>query len=227
MLWEIKTVNLVEKYGITKYEEMLCSIVRVIIGSNRCPKCIQKKSKKKYGWKENMGRYWAEKYCNTSVGCYTYGFYPLLNSPVKKIGKFCSIATGLKVVPNNHFLSYVSTSPIVTLKEFGFVDVDNDEVVNANREVTIGNDVWIGENVIIFEGVTIGDGAVIGAGSIIRKDVAPYAVVVGVDKIVRYRFSKEMINKLLELKWWDWEEEVIRQRIKDFSDSNEFKQYLK
>jgi len=59
----------------------------------------------------------------------------------------------------------------------------------------IGNDVWIGARSIILDNVTIGDGAVIGSGSIITKDVPPYAVVVGANKIIKYRFPDEIIQK--------------------------------
>lgn len=78
--------------------------------------------------------------------------------------------------------------------------------------VRIGNDVWIGDNVIIKNGVKIGDGAVVGLGAVVTKDVPPYAVVAGVPaKIIKYRFSDEIISELLELEWWNLEEDVIRQ----------------
>lgn len=95
-------------------------------------------------------------------------------------------------------------------------------ISGEDRKVVIGNDVWIGARCIIFEGVTIGDGAVIAAGSIIRKDVPPYAVVGGVDKILRYRFDKDTVNKLLQIQWWNWDDEKIRRNIDLFRDKNNF-----
>ena len=64
---------------------------------------------------------------------------------------------------------------------------------------------WIGLNVTILGGVTVGDGAVLAAGAIVTKDVPPYAIVGGNPaKIIKYRFSKEQIEKLLKIKWWNW-----------------------
>ena len=61
-----------------------------------------------------------------------------------------------------------------------------------------------------MSGVTIGDGAVIAANSHIVKDVEPYSIVGGNPaKLIRYRFTKEQIEKLLKIKWWNWPDEVI------------------
>ena len=75
----------------------------------------------------------------------------------------------------------------------------------------IGNDVWIGRNAVIKDGVTVGDGAIIGTSAVVTKDVPPYAIVVGVPaRIIRYRFSPEIIEALLELRWWDLPLEKIQ-----------------
>ena len=82
--------------------------------------------------------------------------------------------------------------------------------VEINKAVNIGNDVWIGEAVFICDGITIGDGAIIGAHSVVTHDVPPYAIVAGAPaKFLRYRFSKDEIEKLRNLKWWDWTEEKL------------------
>ena len=89
--------------------------------------------------------------------------------------------------------------------------------------IKIGNDVWIGRGVIIMDNVTIGHGAIIGSGSIVTKHVPPYAVVVGNPaKVKKYRFNKEIIEKLLKIKWWEWDKETIIQRIEDFKDIKKF-----
>lgn len=78
----------------------------------------------------------------------------------------------------------------------------------------IGNDVWIGYEAIIFAGVTIGDGAIIGSRAVVTKDVPPYGIVGGVPaKLIRKRFSEEIISTLLEIRWWNWSRERIIKNI--------------
>lgn len=96
----------------------------------------------------------------------------------------------------------------------------NSEIRN-NEVVIIGNDVWIGANAVILPGVTIGDGAVVAAGAVVAKDVAPYEIVGGVPaKRIRYRFDEDTIEKLLEIKWWEWEHSVIEENIESLFDVN-------
>ena len=72
-----------------------------------------------------------------------------------------------------------------------------------------------------MSGVKIGDGAVIGAYSIVTKDIPPYTIVAGNPaKQIRKRFSDDVINKLLELKWWDMDESKINE-ISDILCSND------
>ncbi|WP_140538245.1 DapH/DapD/GlmU-related protein [Mesorhizobium sp. B1-1-8] len=77
--------------------------------------------------------------------------------------------------------------------------------------VTVGNDVWIGHGAIMLPGVAIGDGAVVGAGAVVTKDVPPYAIVVGSPaKVIRYRFSEDVVAKLLAIQWWQWDDEKVK-----------------
>ena len=96
-----------------------------------------------------------------------------------------------------------------------------EESRGTKGNVKIGNDVWIGFNVTIQSGVTIGDGAIVGTNALVTKDVEPYAIVGGTPaKVIRYRFDEETINKLLEIKWWDWDLEKIHENRDLLNDQN-------
>ena len=107
------------------------------------------------------------------------------------IGSFCSIGIEQRLVQNGHNINYVSTYGV-------FLDYKKD-MSDADRSIRIGNDVWIGAHSIIRSGVTIGDGAVIGAGSVITKNVAPYTVVVGGNRVIKQRFSDNIVESLLSM----------------------------
>jgi acetyltransferase-like isoleucine patch superfamily enzyme len=82
----------------------------------------------------------------------------------------------------------------------------------CNGDIEIGNDVWIGAHSTIMSGVKIGNGAVVAAKSVVTKDVPPYAIVGGNPaRIIKYRFDKSQIEKLLNISWWDWDEDKIRE----------------
>ena len=84
----------------------------------------------------------------------------------------------------------------------------------STRDTTIGNDVWIGYGAMIMGGARLGDGAVVAAGSVVFSDVPPYAVVAGNPaKIVRSRFSPEIVERMLRIQWWHWSEERIRENL--------------
>ena len=90
-------------------------------------------------------------------------------------------------------------------------------VVKTLKRIEIGNDVWLGRNVIITNGSNIGNGVIAGAGAVITKDVPDYAVVVGVPaRIIRYRYTEKQIKKLNKIAWWNWSDDVIRERYNDF-----------
>ena len=78
----------------------------------------------------------------------------------------------------------------------------------GRREIIIGHDVWIGYNAKIINSITIGTGAVIGAYAVVREDIPPYAIVIGDPaRIVKYRFNETQIAWLLEIAWWNWEDD--------------------
>ena len=89
--------------------------------------------------------------------------------------------------------------------------------------ITIGNDVWIGYEAVILSGVTIGDGAIIGTRAVVTKDVPPYAIVGGSPaKVLKKRFSDDIIEKLLKIKWWNWPVEKIARSLEYIQSGNLF-----
>ena len=134
-----------------------------------------------------------------------------------KVGKYCSISFDTIIGAVSHPLENISTHAFSYRKQFGIV---NENKNYENKQTEIGNDVWIGCGAIILAGVKIGDGAVIGAGSVVTKDVQPYSIVAGVPaKELRKRFSKEIISELLEIKWWNCPDIILKKNIKLFSKS--------
>lgn len=203
------SVSLIEKYEVKKLDAYMAAVVRRINGTKFCPESIYKYSLKKYGYKDNLARYYTEKYTGIPVGKFTWGFRELRDDVIKSIGAYSSIAAGQRVIINGHKSDYVTTWNS---------ELDYRKDLPIKRSTTIGNDVWIGAGCILLNNITIGDGAIIGAGSIITKDVPPYAVVVGANRLVKYRFPDEIIQKLLQMKWWEWEDEKIRSCYKLFED---------
>ena len=97
------------------------------------------------------------------------------------------------------------------------------KLCSSGKTVEIGNDVWIGDDVTILGGVTIGDGAVVGTSALVTKDVPPYSIVGGVPaKVIRMRFEQETINRLLDIKWWNWDISKIKQESCEFDDVEKF-----
>lgn len=123
----------------------------------------------------------------------------------------------------SHTLDKLSTSPIFTLRVNGCQEqwVDKDIEKEKNDKAYLGNDVWVGSHVLVNGGVHIGDGACVAAGAVVVKDVPSYAIVGGVPaKIIRYRFSEDVVTKLLELKWWDMPDTDLKKYIHIFQKEN-------
>lgn len=144
-----------------------------------------------------------------------------------EIGSFCSVGPEVLIGLSVHPLDYISTYP-------GFYAPERvscrTNLVNAKKiqiveqaPIRIGNDVWIGARAIVLGGIQVGDGAVIGAGAVVTKNVAPYEIVGGVPaRLIRQRFSDEIVAKLLDLRWWDKPLEWIDVHAPDFLDPEVF-----
>ena len=150
-----------------------------------------------------------------SIGKHTYGtenlriYYP--ESAKLYIGNFCSIASNVNIfLGGNHRQDWVTTYPFGHIHQNIFNNFNGQGHPTTKGDIIIGNDVWIAQNVTIMSGVKIGDGAIIANNSHVVKDVEPYSIVGGNPaKFIKYRFTSEQIEKLLEIKWWNWDDEKI------------------
>lgn len=164
---------------------------------------------------------------DTTMGRYSYcGYHCTLIHC--KIGRFTSIADHVSIGLATHPMEWVSTSPAFyhgrdsIPKDLASLDYDP-----SAPETTIGNDVWIGEGAQVRAGLTIGNGAIIGMGSVVTKDVPPYAIVAGNPaRLIRYRFSEELCDRLNRSQWWERDTAFLKQHSGLFQKPEEFLKIL-
>jgi acetyltransferase-like isoleucine patch superfamily enzyme len=134
-----------------------------------------------------------------------------------RIGKYCSIAAGVRFMPGgNHRTDWVSSYPFRL--RYSLPGALADGHPTTKGDIVVGNDVWMGNEALVLSGVTIGDGAVIATRAVVTKDVEPYAIVAGnPGRVVSMRFTEELRAGLLAIKWWDWPEATVVERVADLN----------
>lgn len=134
------------------------------------------------------------------------------------MGKFCAIASGVKFMlggTQGHNYTWIAAYPLDLFDE----DFDGychtpPKAHQWKGDTVVGNDVWIGIESLIMPGVHIGDGAVIGARAVVTKNVPPYEIWAGNPaRCIKRRFNKEEVNKLLQIKWWDWDLDTLKRNV--------------
>ena len=163
-----------------------------------------------------------------SVGAFSFFNQNCSLRYIQSIGRFCLFAPEVLAGGAVHPVTSVSTHLL-------FQDMDNSwnqkfhsflddpgyvkELIRYQKEheflkktrISIGNDVWVGSRAILMRGIHIGDGAVIGAGAVVTKDVEPYTIAAGVPaRPIRKRFSDKVIEKLEEIRWWDYGPDILK-----------------
>ena len=168
----------------------------------------------------------------TKIGKYSYGPICINHPLIEEIGAFCGFAIGVDYVIN-HEMNYITTHPMICWgrriegfnmpyeairsADWYFSGVTPQPVCKQYKRAKIGNDVWLGRNVIVTNFANIGNGVIAAAGAVITKDVPDYAVVSGIPaRVIRYRYNEEQIDELNRIKWWDWSDNLIRERYDDF-----------
>ncbi len=143
------------------------------------------------------------KYHGVKVGAYSYGecMIPGAFPPGVTIGRYVSVAAGVRVYVRNHPLDHLSLHPFFFNSQLGWLEKDTIDF----GSLEIGHDAWVGTYAVITPGCKrIGVGATVGAGSVVTHDVPDFAIVVGVPgKVVRYRFPEETRNLILASQWWE------------------------
>lgn len=152
-----------------------------------------------------------------SYGAHSYGI-PILKDYVYDetkliVGNYSALSeTSIVMLGGEHAVDRVTTYPhrIVWRME----GAGKDGIPVPTGDTVIGSDVWLTQRTFVRSGVHIGDGAVIAAGAVVTKDVPPYAVVGGNPaKVLRFRHTEEQRAALLEIKWWDWTDEEVRDAV--------------
>jgi phosphonate metabolism protein (transferase hexapeptide repeat family) len=135
------------------------------------------------------------------------------------IGKFCAIASDVRINALNHPMERISQHKITYRPNEYFAHARIDKGFREQRiaeAVSVGHDVWIGHGAIVLPGVRIGHGAVIAAGAVVTKDVPPHAVVAGVPaRLLKWRFAPEISARIIALAWWDWEHDRLAKAVDD------------
>jgi chloramphenicol O-acetyltransferase type B len=128
------------------------------------------------------------------------------------VGNYCSIG-GTYLLGGQHSIQHVTTYPLrINLGIEGAGQDGNPR--NPGRDIIVGSDVWTGYGSWILGGITIGDGAVVATGAVVTKDVPPYTIVGGIPAtVIGYRHTEEQRAALLEIRWWDWSAEEVREAV--------------
>jgi acetyltransferase-like isoleucine patch superfamily enzyme len=166
------------------------------------------------------------------VGRYSYGkpkVYIWHGTESVEIGSFCSLSDDVIIFAGGeHNPNWVTTYPLRFAFHEELAGLDGHPTTKG--PVNIGNDVWIGYRVIIVSGVTIGDGSVIGSGSVVSQNIPPYSVATGNPaRVIKKRFNDYQIQALLDIKWWDWPIEEIKEssQILCSEDIDKFIEYAR
>lgn len=197
--------------------------------SDRLKRDLYARSKKVYGRRNDLMRYMIGRQLGIAIGKYSYGFEAVCvkGCAISEVGAFTSIGKHVVFSPGNHPVGMVSTHPFFYLREFGLAQKDDPAAHYKNEPISIGHDVWIGTNATVMTNVKIGHGAIVAAGAVVTKDVPPYAIVGGVPaRVIRYRFSEEIVRSLLKSEWWCWEDDRLARAVPYFSEIEKFLEFI-
>jgi acetyltransferase-like isoleucine patch superfamily enzyme len=191
---------------------------------------FKKKKLKKYknyflkdNLKEDINKGYAQ------IGEWTYGNPNILRWETDDkliVGKYSSIGPDVTIIfGGNHRQDWLTTSPLPAGTFQAYEKFPNakgiSDFVYSKGDIKIGNDVWIGAKAIILSGTIIGDGSIIAAGTVVSGKVEPYSIVGGNPaKEIKKRFDEKIIEELLKIKWWNFNDEKVNEISKLLCSSN-------
>lgn len=136
------------------------------------------------------------------------------------IGKFSNIAAHVRIYASMHPMERASLHHFTYRSAAYFEGEEDDQSFfdwRVGQRISIGHDTWIGHGAVIMPGITIGNGAIIGSNAVVTKDVADFAIAVGVPaRTIKQRFSDDVAGRLDALAWWDWSHAKLHQALPDF-----------
>lgn len=164
--------------------------LRRILASDRMREMVYEEECIKH---EGRTNYYSRLARERAVEC---GEHLKVNNPCVFTGKVhfannCNF-NGMSVIGNgevffgNNFHSGTGCQIITQNHNYEGNSIPYDATLNL-LTVVIEDNVWFGNNVLIVGNLTIGEGAIIAAGAIITKDVPPYSIVGGVNKVLKSR----------------------------------------
>lgn len=173
---------------------------------------LSSKSVRYDGTKNDVEFYFTGNPLEVIVGTNSYGrvfVHNFQDSGVINIGKYTSISDIHLIIGGNHHTG-ITTFPLKARFLKYETQLDN----KPAKGIAIGSDCWLGFNATVLDGVNIGDGAIVGAQSVVTGNVLPYSIVAGNPaRMIRKRFSEDIIDKLMDMKWWDLQEQIILDNI--------------
>ena len=171
-------------------------------------------------WRSQTIRFLFKKYYMIEAGKNSYGWaHEFIDGPLK-IGNYVSIGRNFRRISKNHPINGVTTHPCSFNPEFGWVKED----WRVDELLEIGNDVWIGDNVTVLPTChRIGDGSIVAAGAVLTKDVGSFEIWGGVPaKFIKNRFDEDIAQELANTKWWDLEENELKEYLDILNNPQEF-----